>query len=273
MEANKIIMYKDKPCIKAKVIMLPTERSNMCKLIDLEDNSFEIKLQPNKDAFKDDKSHGFHIQPFELYIITDKKIKEGDYGYDINRNIIFKCDEIIIYKHFDKENTIDKIDILDDTLKKSFNIKNCRKIIATTDLLLGKPFSKDGMLQSQRLPQPSQAFIEAYCKAGGIDKVLVEVDVLGYTKGNTWISVAGGSGRVEVPNTAEDRRTYSIKTDSHNTISIHPIEEKMYSKEDLIGNSINSLDTFLLNSNKYTQEEREVIMEGIFDWVEKENLK
>src|SRR6056297_230629 len=168
METNtKIIMYKDKPCIKAKVIMLPTERGNMCKFINLEDNSFEIKLQPNKDAFKDDKSYGFHIQPFELYIITDEKIEEGDWFLYLSSDtpITYKCNKI------------------DFTFERQRD--ECKKIIATTDSSLkiksGKDLTKEYItieenLNGISLPQPSQAFIEAYCKAGGIDEVLVEVE-------------------------------------------------------------------------------------------------
>lgn len=44
--------------------------------------------------------------------------------------------------------------------------------------------------------------------------------------------------------------------------------ERMYSEENLIGNSENSLDTFLLNSINFSQEDREVIMEAISMWLE-----
>jgi len=47
-----------------------------------------------------------------------------------------------------------------------------------------------------------------------------------------------------------------------------PKQERMYSEEDLIGNQENSIDTFLLNSKSYSQEEREVIMSAISEWVE-----
>ncbi len=45
-------------------------------------------------------------------------------------------------------------------------------------------------------------------------------------------------------------------------------QERMYSEEELIGNEENSLDTFLLNSSDYTQEERELIMEAVVEWFE-----
>jgi hypothetical protein len=43
---------------------------------------------------------------------------------------------------------------------------------------------------------------------------------------------------------------------------------KELTKDKLIGNDVGSLDNFLLNSNKYTQEEREIILQSICDWIE-----
>lgn len=37
--------------------------------------------------------------------------------------------------------------------------------------------------------------------------------------------------------------------------------------ERLTGNKDQDLDTFLLHSSKFTQEEREVVMEGVAAWV------
>lgn len=197
----KTINYKGETCVKAKVIMLPTERSNMCKLIDLEDNSFEIKLQPNKDAFKDDKSHGFHIQPFELYIITDEKIEKDDWFLYLSSDtpITYKCNRI------------------DSTFERQRD--ECKKIVASTDASLKTEIDgyRGDLLPDVsfdiELPQPPQAFIEAYCKAGGIDEVLVEVE-----------PVVFGEVDGEIIYDWE----HKIKTDSHNTITIHPVEEKTF---------------------------------------------
>jgi hypothetical protein len=41
----------------------------------------------------------------------------------------------------------------------------------------------------------------------------------------------------------------------------------------LTGNASGSLDTFLLNSINYTQEEREIIMEAVSEWLETLNFK
>ena len=61
--------------------------------------------------------------------------------------------------------------------------KNLRKIIATTDpelrsdgLIEDPNNPKDNLLIRKGLPQPSQSFIEEYCRKGGIDEVDVEYD-------------------------------------------------------------------------------------------------
>jgi len=120
----------------------------------------------------------------------------------------------------------------------------CKKIIATTDSKLTCKHSIG--LHEVLLPQPSQSFIEEYVKLGGIDEVDVEYehdDTVPYPK-------------------------LMLKVDSHNIITIHPIKPKVYTKEELIGNQDGSLDNYLLNSNKFTQEEREIIMDGVSSWIE-----
>jgi len=59
-----------------------------------------------------------------------------------------------------------------------------------------------------------------------------------------------------------------LKVNSHNEITIHPIKDS-WNKEELIGNGIDSLDNFLMNSVIYTQEQRELVMQVIYEWTEK----
>ena len=63
-------MYK-----KVNVVMLPTNKSNMCRIIDLEDNTFKFNIQPNQDAFIDTIDKGFHVEPFHLYFLSTEEIK------------------------------------------------------------------------------------------------------------------------------------------------------------------------------------------------------
>jgi hypothetical protein len=129
--------------------------------------------------------------------------------------------------------------------------KSDRKIIATTDTKLGIPCkceSKCDLCTGEHvLYGIHQSFIEEFWWMVCIDKVMVEYELFSVHIG------------------------YKLKVNSDNTINISLIEEKMYSGIDLMGNQDGSLDHFLLNSPKFSQEEREVIMDAIHEWI-KENL-
>lgn len=47
--------------------------------------------------------------------------------------------------------------------------------------------------------------------------------------------------------------------------------QNTFTTEQLTGNQEKSLDNFLLNSSTYTQEEREVVMDAVFDYIESLN--
>jgi hypothetical protein len=138
-----------------------------------------------------------------LYITTDEEIKEGDWFIWLKYNFIEKA-------------------------TKKDNNKDCRKIIATTDPKLLKPQIKQvNWIGSERiwsLPQIPQSFIEEYCKAGGIDKVLVEYEDANY---GALFTLKDGSTETVV--------AQKLKVDPiHNTITTHRIVEKMYSKEEML---------------------------------------
>ena len=175
---------------KSKVILLPSDNiTNIGKPVN--------ELEYDKQGFDP------HIvQTFEMYITTDDEIKEGDYFVEMTTNG---------YKVFKYRNN------------GHIFLASSKKIIATTDksLIL---YDESKYIKSspyvKYLPQPSQAFIEKYCKVGGIDEVLVEYvynqDVLDeYNKeidynGNSFINLEDG---------------VELKVDSHNTITIHPIKD------------------------------------------------
>ena len=123
-----------------------------------------------------------NYQTQHLYFTTDEEIKEGDWMMNLNGDTI--------YQHFGNGG----------------DFEQWNKIIATTDPEL-------------ELPQPSQAFIKAYCEQGGIEYVDVE-----YEYHKVW-----------------DKRTEELlekylllKVDPvHNTITTHRIVEKMYSIDDI----------------------------------------
>ncbi len=140
------------------------------------------------------KTSGNDLQGQHLYFTTDEEIKEGDWFIHPDATV--------------PQNDFNHVYV------------DCRKIIATTDPKLLKPQIKQvnwiGSERIMSLPQIPQSFIEEYCKAGGIDKVLVE-----------W------ENRVST----DDVPPYYInrpKVDSNNCIIAHPVEEKMYSREEII---------------------------------------
>lgn len=93
-----------------------------------------------------------------LYILSDEKIKEGDWVYDV-------CDGIVKVEH---EYQLSYIMV--------FKI-DCKKIIATTDRSL-EVVSKGINPVYEKLPQPStsflEKFVEEYNKGNVITEVLVE---------------------------------------------------------------------------------------------------
>ena len=106
---------------------------------------------------------------------------------------------------------------------------NSEKIIATTDTKL-------------KLPQPSKDFIESYCK-NPVDKVMVEY------------------GR-----TMDGTPTYNrLALTSNNEIIIHLIEEKMYSKDEVVQLLMKSLDATVTKHDKF----RALFETQLQEWINK----
>jgi hypothetical protein len=129
--------------LDCQVVMLPTEKSNMCHLTGI-DNIKEWNIAPNRNAFITNKSHGIILQPFDIYLTTDEPIQEGDWYYNT---------------------TDDRI----DTTKWAHILTlinqhpKAEKIIASTDPSLG-------------LPGIPESFLKQYVAANGkIDKVKLEI--------------------------------------------------------------------------------------------------
>ena len=89
------------------------------------------------------------------------------------------------------------------------------KIIASTDPKLTRPGKFHITKKFEyKLPQPSQAFVKAYCEQGGIDEVDVEYASIPADRApNGW--------------------DVFLKVDMYNTITTHRIIEKMYSIDDI----------------------------------------
>jgi len=164
---------------------------------------------------------------FHLYFTTDEEIKEGD-------KILWEG-KIYDYQEFMSMKTPVYTDYF--------------KIIATTDPKLLKPQIKQvNWIGSERiwsLPQIPQSFIEEYCKAGGIDKVLVEYECL--TSTNTIVLDFSKVTADEAIKSDRKCIESRLKTDSNNCIIIHPVEEKTYSRKEVES----KLQKFRLYSMKF----------------------
>lgn len=185
---------------KAKVIMLPTKHNIL--------SIGQIYLPTTYHSTKlcisiKNISETIH-KPQHLYFITDDEIKEGDWVYNI------------FLKSIRKATGNDKADV--------------KKIIATTDKSLKFWTNDENGKHIWSLPQPSQAFIEKYCKVGGIDEVLVEyiTDEELNKKKHCQIDC---NGTQQKNNSNCCRNILTLKVDLHNTITIHPIKDSWTRKE------------------------------------------
>jgi hypothetical protein len=194
---------------KAQVVMLPTDKVSDIFNV----NKHKLVYVPSDDT---EYTQVFNDRFQHLYFTTDDKIKDGDwclFFWDgLNGNLRQIGSEP---QRYFPENG------------HTFN-RNLRKIIATTDPELTgitkewEEFEGDWHKSNKLgLPQPSKAFIDKYCKEGGIDEVEVEYERS--TIGGHGMTLDGEFGFIYD----------NPKVDSHNTITIHPIKDS-YSKEELI---------------------------------------
>lgn len=187
----------------------------MSRLIEIEGRHFKecgVIILPTKDKtalFKQDGvlrytginlTRGFDEKGYHLYITSDDEIKVGDWITDNYR----------VWKWNDDSSLLGRKKIITTTDKS----------LITKKTVIGK--DETGNLYNPiNLPQPSQSFIEKYCELGGIEKVLVEYNEVDSCTG-TCITCTN------------DCISYILKTDSHNTITIKEVKEKMYSETELI---------------------------------------
>jgi len=168
---------------RCKVVRLATDKAQD-SIVDCSN-----RLQYFKGFFTQEYLKSQHKSSHHLYIISDDKIEAGDW-----------C---LFFWDGNKEGELGQIGSEPQQYfpenGHTLN-KNLRKIIATTDSKL-------------KLPQPSQSFIEEYCRKGGIDEVDVEYEK--YHDGNF----------------INDGKTHAFtallrpEVSNDNTINIHPIKD------------------------------------------------
>ena len=269
----KTITHNGAPCIEARVHMLPTEDASCIAFHKLRDEELGLFYSDKPSVEKAfDNQH--------LYITTDEEIKEGDWVYwtdpegltsDINQ-VVSVDEEMIFISHPEHSET------------EAFP-HECKKIIATTDskLTKGEVIKVGDRVHSDKqdfndqivvtessaelynksdhyfksLPQIPQSFIEEYCKAGGIDKVLVEAEKVAA------FEQRGLPSRLKVT---------QIKTDSNNCITIHPVEEKLYTLDDMFkvfGFGIEYADTYMMTGKYMPSKSLRRIFNMNTEWITK----
>jgi hypothetical protein len=175
---------------------------------------------------------------FHLYITSDEEIKEGDWVIQFDSN-----NKSYRMKYFYSK-------IVKFEPRKYINYGKgsyiFKKIIATTDTSLGieEAINKANsspcevgstgwisIKQANLLPQPSPQFIskyiEQYNKGNIITNVLVEYEEFhGLNTSLTEISSFNN-------NPVDYGKDYRIKVDSHNQITIKPVQPKLYTEEEV----------------------------------------
>jgi hypothetical protein len=158
---------------RAKVIMLPTKNDSNIKLWD----SNELSLNHQKKTFRT-----FIFQ--HLYIISDDKIKEGDWCLT-GLKIVRQCNG---FTYSQDGKTLNGYTFTDGTAD---TFSSCKRIIATTDtsLTTNSIFGIDSFDSSIfggkseiiklpnlfKLPQPSKEFIEKYVECYNNGNIITEV--------------------------------------------------------------------------------------------------
>ena len=138
-----------------------------------------------------------------LYITTDEEIKKGDWFINLGSG---GHPGVAIYQA-NSENS---------KAINEFKFPEIKKIIATTDTELhyNKVVEEDMHMYKESLPHIPQHIIEAYVKKP-FDKVLVEYE--------EWTTMYRGMAN------------YKLKLNQDGTLAVSLVEEKMYSKEELLG--------------------------------------
>lgn len=211
---------------KRKIVMLTTEKAteNTVCINQLNKNLFIASRSIHGNKLFEVPFHGQHekgITPQHLYVLSDEKIKEGDWCFRKGNGSHIKSFVFKASKKWLIENE-ESLDYILPTFLKT----NCKKIIATTDeslLLLGEFSTTSGNVgyHPKPLPQLSNDFIKEYCERGGVDEIKVKYR-------QDYDLVAGDTGEYPVFFDV-------VKINFNNTIDASFIkkEEKLYTKEEI----------------------------------------
>ena len=197
--------------------MLPTEFNNDAPIDLYLNGTIALSNITLGDKWNNDRGSW---QPQHLYLTSDEEIKEGNWClYNKNHNSrnpyweLFKCGKI------ENEEM--------HPISKGKLLLWCRKIVATTDKSLMTYIQPTGTVKGS-LPQIPQQFQEEYCKAEGIDEVYVEMEKYASAEfPPTWKEDFLRFGIQHKPNIIN-----KLKLNSNNCVITHPVEPKLYTKEE-----------------------------------------
>lgn len=167
---------------RAQVIMLPTNQSNIVLINPKKEfligtETYKSLLQGGKDWIYNSSITDNSSIPQHLYIISDDKIKDGDWYYNNLYKEIYKCNNKEKYR---TENYLSN-----PIAEKHRN----KKIIATTDTSLTIGMT-EGNVYYISLPQPSQQFITKYIEAYNKSEVITDVLVKQRLSFDAWHRIA-----------------------------------------------------------------------------------
>jgi len=186
---------------KTQVVMLTIEKESDIVLVNTITLKKSISIYP--EQLKGFIERGSKYQ--HLYFLSDDEIKEGDWVFRSDLNIVFKTD-------FATKAYISHPNIMGT---EGVMIKYCKKIIASTDEL------SDGTgLGIRLLPRPSNSFIQKYVEEYNKGNIITEVMVEYEQKYETTQEGLAGF--------PEDTITWwvdKLKTKPDNTIIISSVEE------------------------------------------------
>lgn len=199
---------------KCKVVMLPTEKkSSIFEWTGTTKKQLDLTHKTNTYFPKTNFKH--------LYFLLEEEIKIGDWYIVTLVNM-----ENVYTTVVEQAKSFQDVWINNESVISTRHKDNCKKIIASTDESLDSGRIRLNQNSGQYeltsiLPRPSNEFLQTYCKANGkIDEALVECTNHEEQTG-------------EIGHCDAELEMY-LKVAPDNTITIKPVKEKMYRREEVI---------------------------------------
>ena len=197
------------------VVMLPTEKAKNIPVIQYFNDNTQSLDYWNSEVIREYPIEGKTVYeancivPQHLSFLSDDEIKDRDWIFNLREGVVEQVKSQKDLKFIKQINSFGGIII--------------KKIIATTDesLFIEKPtwFSTSESLDNKiidkiYLPRPSNEFLKKFCELGGIDKVLVEYEII---DSQIWLkNQQNFIDKTEV-------EIIKLKVAPDNTITIYPI--------------------------------------------------